>query len=216
MYSTAVDPYRWLHDYVGTLDDRRRATISENAARAALLHVPELSDPDLQRDLRDLATECLRSIVAMVLLPRESRVEPALPLAGLDFSRALARRGINVVVLFKIFRTGHSHFWASIMDGAEAEIDDDGLRMQVLRVLWERLSRWMDFIIDQLVNVYQEERDRWLRGALARRAEIVETILAGDDVAVEHASAILGHDLEQHQTGFTIRAAHRETAGSSR
>jgi PucR C-terminal helix-turn-helix domain/GGDEF-like domain len=214
MYSTGADPYRWLQDYIRTVDDSLRARVSENVAQAALTSIPELADPDLQGDLRDLARECLQSIIAMMTMQPDTWVDPGLPIAGLDFARALARRGINVVVLFKIFRTGHSYFWASIMDRAEVEIDDAALRMRVLGVLWERLSRWMDLIIDQLVDVYTEERDRWLRGALARRAEIVEAILAGDDVPVEHASAVLGHDLEQHQTGLTIRAADRDMAGS--
>lgn len=74
---------------------------------------------------------------------RDTWVERGLPVAGLNFSRALARRGISVPVLFKVFRAGDSHFWASIMDQAELEIDDPRLRMGVLRILWERLSRWM-------------------------------------------------------------------------
>jgi hypothetical protein len=210
MYSTAVDPYRWLADYIRTFDHRRRALISEDVSRVALAHVPELADPDLQGDLRQLASECLPSIVVVMTMQPGAWVEPALPVAGLDFARALARRGINVVVLFKIFRTGHSHFWASIMNTSETEIADASLRMRVLAVVWERLSRWMDFIIDQLVDVYQEERDRWFRGALARRAEVVEAILAGDEVPVDHASAVLGHDLAQHQTCLTIRAVERD------
>jgi DNA-binding PucR family transcriptional regulator len=100
------------------------------------------------------------------------------------------------------------------MELAEAHIADAGLRMRILGLAWDRLSRWMDATIDGLVAVYQDERDRWLRGAIARRAELVESILAGRDVDLAHAETVLGHNLRDHQTAFTVRALDRETSGA--
>jgi hypothetical protein len=188
---------------------QRRRRIVEDTARTVLATVPELDDPDLQRDVTDLAGECLRSIGAVAVLPAETWVEPGIPPAGLDLARALARRGNDVTVVFDIFRRGHFFFWAEIMRVAQAEIDDDQLRTRVLDVMWERLGRWMDYVVNRLVDVHQSERERSLRGALARRTELVEAILGGSEVNIEHAESVLAHDLRIHQTAFAIRAADR-------
>jgi DNA-binding PucR family transcriptional regulator len=214
MLSTTEDPYEWLRAYADALGETQRTGIANDVVQAVLRGVPELADPDLSTDLSDLAGDCLRSLLAIASLPRESWVDPGLPVAGADLCRTLARRGVDVGVVFKLFRTGHTHFWDSIMDLAEARIADAGLRMRVLHVAWERLSRWMDSTIDGLVQVYQDERDRWLRGALARRAEVVKTILEGHDIDLAHAETILGHNLRYYQTAFTVRATERESPGS--
>lgn len=215
MRRAAIDAHGWLQEYTGTLDSERRAAIVADTTRAVLSGVPELADPDLHSDLADLAAECLRSLRAIAVLPPGTWLEPGLPVAGMEFARTLARRGIDVAMLFKVFRIGQTSFWSSVMQVAEAEIDDAGLRMRVLDLMWERLSRWLDVLMDRLVGVHQDERERWIRGALARRTELVGAILAGEDVAIDGAQAILGHKLHEHQTAFTVRVVDREVHGST-
>ena len=55
----------------------------------------------------------------------------------------------------------------------------DPSRDQVLVGVWSRADRWMDEVIEQLITVYYEERQRLHEGAQARKAEAIDAILGG-------------------------------------
>jgi DNA-binding PucR family transcriptional regulator len=60
--------------------------------------------------------------------------------------------------------------------------------------------------VDQLELIYAEQRDRWLHGAQARRAEVIRALLAGEPLAGEEAGATLGYDLRTMHTALVLWA----------
>jgi hypothetical protein len=90
----------------------------------------------------------------------------------------------------------------------------------------------MDEVIEQLITVYYEERQRLHEGAQARKAEAIDAILGGGAQQTSEASRALGHPVHAWQTGFvswtaadthgrpdaahTIASAAAEALGTSR
>jgi DNA-binding PucR family transcriptional regulator len=82
------------------------------------------------------------------------------------------------------------------MDDVADHVDDPRVLIAALDRSSARLFGYLDSVIARLLRHYQEERERWLGGTLARRAEVVHAILAGDD-DTPAASRALGFELER-------------------
>jgi DNA-binding PucR family transcriptional regulator len=66
------------------------------------------------------------------------------------------------------------------------------------------LFSWIDTLERQLVEPYMHERERWIRGSAAMRAEQVRAILAGGRVDVAEASTRLGYELRRDHLAFVV------------
>jgi DNA-binding PucR family transcriptional regulator len=130
----------------------------------------------------------------------------AAPAVLVSVVRVWARRGIDLRGLMRGYRRAQSGFWRYWMADVAARIEDPALRMAVLEHSWDRISAWYEAQIDQLEAIYGEERDRWLRGAQARRAELIRALLAGEVVDREQAGVALGYDLRRMHTALLLWA----------
>jgi DNA-binding PucR family transcriptional regulator len=70
---------------------------------------------------------------------------------------------------------------------------------------WSHATQWIDTVIESLIPVFNDEREQWQRGALARRTGIVKAILAKQSIDVDTAVTTLGYPLRQHHIAFTLR-----------
>lgn len=194
----------WLERFIADLDEPALAALARRLADFAGQGIPELDGPAAETDMVALARESIRSLFAV--LTTERWREPDVPVAGIEFTRALVRGGHSLSVLLKVYRLGHVEFWNAVMEVAEREIPDPAVRMSTLAVMWERLSRWVEFIVERQVALYEEERESWLRGALAHRSATIRAILAGEDVDPARATAVLGHELGRSQLALSLWA----------
>lgn len=201
---TQRDALAFLERYIASLDEPALARLAQRLAVYAAQGIPELEGPAVDTDLHALARESLRSFFAV--LPHEQWRTPDVPVAAIEFTRALARGGHDLSVLLKVYRLGQVELWNQIMDVADREIADPAVRMRTLKLMWERLSLWHETIVAQQVALHEQERERWLRGALARRAETIRGIVAGDDVDPDRAGVVLGHDLRRWQLALALWA----------
>lgn len=199
------DVVGWVEDYaaeslqLGEID--QLVTIVNDAVTAA---VPQLrADEELRRDLDASTRAHWRDFLATV--PRQS-FEPRPPAEAVDLARTIARRGLELGVLLKVYRVGQRAVWDYLTATLMERIDDTELRARVLIYFWDRVSEWLDTTVEVVVGTYNAEREQWRRGALARRTETVHTILRGDPVDVDAASALLGHPLRLHQTAMVLWA----------
>lgn len=194
----------FLERYIADLDETALTGLARRLAAYAGEGIPELEGSGAGTDLLALARESIRSLFAV--LPAEQWRTPDVPVAAMEFTRALARGGHDLSVLLKVYRLGQVEFWNAVMEVADREIPDPAVRMGTLALMWERLSLWVEVVVEHQVRLYEEERERWLRGALARRAATVRAILAGEDVDPQRAGAVLGHDLERWQLALALWA----------
>ena len=202
------DPQRealtFLERYIEDLDEPALTGLARRLAAYAAQGIPELEGPVADTDLLALARESVRSLFAV--LTAEQWRTPDVPVAAMEFTRSLARGGHDLSVLLKVYRLGQVEFWNAVMEVADREIPDPAVRMSTLALMWERLSLWVEVVVERQVTLYEEERGRWLRGALARRSETIRAILAGEDVDPQRAGSVLAHDLTRWQLALTLWA----------
>ncbi|WP_441964212.1 PucR family transcriptional regulator [Mycolicibacterium houstonense] len=100
------------------------------------------------------------------------------PTAALEYARRVAQRGVPMDALVRAYRLGHG----LVIDAASEEINAAELEARIGLAVFERITsvsfRYIDWISQQVVVVYEEERDRWLANQNSARALRVREILA--------------------------------------
>jgi hypothetical protein len=100
------------------------------------------------------------------------------PTAALEYARRVAQRGVPMDALVRAYRLGH----ALVIDAAAEEVNASGLEPRIGLAVFERITtvsfRYIDWISQQVVAVYGEERDRWSANQNSARALRVREILA--------------------------------------
>ena len=164
--------------------------------------VPELRDLTLRPELEASTRSHWKGFLAV--MNRETiDVQPAPPIR--DFARTLARRGFDLSVLLSAYRIGQRSTWDYITDLLRTQVSDPELRSAVLLRFWSHATDWIDTVIESLIPVFNDERENWQRGALARRAKTVTAILAKKSIDIDTAATTLGYPLRQHHIAFTLR-----------
>lgn len=194
----------WLQRYIAGLEEPALGELALRLSSYAADAIPELDEPAIRDDLQALSRESLRSLFAA--LPNDPWRDPDVPVAAMEFTRALARQGYELPVLLKVYRLGQAEFWNSTMEVAERDIPEDAVRMDVLTLMWRRVTLWMEAMVAYQVTLYEEERERWMRGALAQRSEMIHAILAGEDVDPARAGQILSHEMSRHHVALALWA----------
>lgn len=115
-------------------------------------------------------------------------VEP--PTAALEHARRLAQRGVSVNALVRAYRLGHKAVLDAALDEVRASNLDSQLGLDVFGQLAEVTFGYIDWISQQVVATYQDERDRWLQNRNSMRALRVREILDGVDVGAIDADAM--------------------------
>jgi DNA-binding PucR family transcriptional regulator len=167
--------------------------------------VPEIAaDRELRRDLDASTTAHALGLIDWLSSP-QSELQP--PAAAHALARTIARRGLPLRLLMRIYRAGHqaalrycTSYLSAMPAGSPPVRPDSMLR------LWEQMSRWLNISLELLTDTYTEERERRLRGSLTRRTETVHAILRGDVVHVQEATHLLEHPLRRQHTALALWA----------
>ena len=198
------DVVEWLDERARELDEEELRTILGAISPAAAV-VPEVAaDEDLLAEAEAAARELTRLLIGSALPAVGPPTEDAAPAVLVSVVRVWARRGIDLRVLMRGYRRAQTEFWRYWMADVAARIEEPALRMAVLEHSWDRVSAWYEAQLDRLEAIYTEERDRWLRGAQARRAELIRSLLAGEPVDREQASLALGYELRRIHTALVL------------
>lgn len=170
--------------------------------RAILDLIPEIAaDPVL---VSELHASTRAQFKAFLNLLDHDRQEVVLPPQAVDLALSIARRNMELGVLLKVYRIALDAVWGFFIQVTDSVPEDGPDRADVLIYLWGRGGTWINEAIDHLIGVFNAERESVMRGALARRTETVRALLRGDDLALEVASADLGHQLRAVQTGLVL------------
>ncbi|WP_183092946.1 PucR family transcriptional regulator [Nocardioides stalactiti] len=191
----------WLRTYMETPDGQVVLRDLPPRVDARILgQIPELgSDPTL---VRDLSLSTIGQWEAF-LDNLEGHRPFALPPRAADLARSLARRGMDLAVLLKIYRTAHKTVLDIFGEITETIAADGPPPDQVLKFLWTRAVEWLDDSVEQLIITFADEHRHLVEGALLQRAERIREILAGGDDA-DGASRDLAHPLAQWQTALVL------------
>jgi hypothetical protein len=178
-------------------------------ATSAVQKTLELEIGELRGDpqLLDLLRASVEGNVATILnaihhgIPIE-RVES--PTAALEYARRLAQRGVPANALVRAYRIGHKVVLDMIVEGIHQADADPALGLYVFGRISAISFRYIDWISQQVVEVYEAERDRWLENRSRVRDVRIAEILEGGDVDVDVMIKAIRYPLRKVHLGLVV------------
>ncbi|HUS21666.1 MAG TPA: helix-turn-helix domain-containing protein, partial [Aeromicrobium sp.] len=212
--ASAWDLDAWVGAYVADASSDANVEKFVQAVDSAILEqIPEIAEnARLSEELHASTKSQWRSF--LTVLERENP-DLLLPPQAVDIAVSMARRGMDVGILLKVYRVAADATWEFLVGVADAVPDDGPERADVLKFLWGRASRWISDSIDRLVLTYFTEREAVFEGAFARRNETVQSLLRGDSIPVDTAAKDLGHPIRAQQTCLVLWFNDAAADGSS-
>src|ERR1700754_4926750 len=176
--------------------------------------------PDLEGDARvmELLGPSVEANVETLLhalrfaIPLE-RVDA--PAAAVEYARRLAQYGIPLNALVRAYRLGQ-HQMNELVFAEIAAIDiPDPTRYAVLQDISATLFGYIDRVTQQVVVVYEDERERWLENQNSLRAVRVREVLAGHkSIDVDAATEAIRYPLRWHHVAVVMWYPEDGPAGS--
>ena len=197
-----------VHSYVAEVAARlhgRLTEVSSGVRRSLEDQIPELRGDAALVELLGTSVEgnvdtilySLRYDIAV------ERVEA--PTAALEYARRLAQRGVPVNALVRAYRLGQRRVNELIF--AELRVIDipESMRVAVIEAITGTMFEYIDWMSQQVVAVYEDERDRWLENQNSLRALRVREILSGNKtIDVDAATTSIRYPLRWHHLGMVM------------
>ena len=121
------------------------------------------------------------------------------PTAALEYARRLAQHGVPVHGLVRAYRVGQRRMNELVFAEVQATDMEPIARVAVLEKMSATMFAYIDRMSQQVVEVYEEERERWLENQNSLRALRVREILAANTpVDVDAASSTIRYPLRWH------------------
>jgi DNA-binding PucR family transcriptional regulator len=206
-----------VNNYVAEVSERLHRRLAD--ASSVIFHSLEDQIPELRGDaalvelLRisvegnvDTLLHALRYDIAV------ERVEA--PTAALEYARRLAQHGVPVNALVRAYRLGQRRM-NELVFAELREIDiPEPMRVEVIEAITATMFEYIDWMSQQVVAVYEDERERWLENQNSLRALRVREILAANKaVDVDAASTTIRYPLRWHHVGLIVWYPELGTAG---
>ncbi len=135
------------------------------------------------------------------------------PTAALEFARRLAQHGVPVNALVRAYRLGQRRMNELVFREVHA-IDAARVRLAVLEAITATLFEYIDWISQQVVAVYEEERERWLENQNSLRALRVRELLTSTvPIDIDEASASVQYPLRWHHLAMVMWYPERGVSG---
>jgi DNA-binding PucR family transcriptional regulator len=127
------------------------------------------------------------------------------PTAALEHARRIAQQGLPVNVLIRIYRLGQRKF-THLVFGELQRIDDaPHPRVAIVETITETLFAYVDWMSQQVIEAYEEERERWLEARNSVRALRVREVLAGHKaVDIDSAITAIRYPLRWHHVALAV------------
>jgi DNA-binding PucR family transcriptional regulator len=202
--------------YVAGVAERmheRLAEVSSFIRRSLEEEIPELRGDARIAELHRASVEgnvdtLLRALRYDIAV---QRVEA--PTAALEFARRLAQHDVPVNALVRAYRLGQRRMNELVFREVRA-IDDAPVRFAVLEAITATLFEYIDWISQQVVAVYEEERERWLENQNSLRGLRVRELLTSTErIDIDEASASVQYPLRWHHLAMVMWYPERGVAG---
>ena len=127
------------------------------------------------------------------------------PNAALEHARRLAQHGVPVNALVRSYRLGQRRMNELVFDAVRMTDMPPPARVAVLEKISATLFEYIDWISQQVVTVYEEERERWLEAQNSVRAVRVRELLAGKKtIDVDALTTSIRYPLRSHHLAVVM------------
>jgi DNA-binding PucR family transcriptional regulator len=198
-----VEVRRGVAELAARLGDRLPELVS--AISASLRDdIPELRD-EAQLPLLDAGIEG-NVTTALYALGHDTPVECVqAPTAALEQARRIAQQGLPVNVLVRIYRLGQRSFTHLALSELKRIDVPPHARVTIVERITETLFAYVDWMSQQVVEVYEEERERWLETRNSLRALRVREVLTGrQSVDIDSAITAIRYPLRWHHVALVV------------
>ncbi|RZL80517.1 MAG: CdaR family transcriptional regulator [Rhodococcus sp. (in: high G+C Gram-positive bacteria)] len=144
----------------------------------------EIPDLRADRQLFDLLGASVESNLDTIFHTLQHDIDPEIldaPAAAMEYARRLAQHGVPVNALVRAYRLGQTNLLGLVFDELGGAAVPSELGVPVLQRIITVMSVYIDRVSQQVVEVYERERERWLAHQSGVRAVRVQEILAGND-----------------------------------
>ena len=127
------------------------------------------------------------------------------PVAALEYARRLAQYGVPLNALVRAYRLGQHQMNEMVFAELPAVDIPESARYTVLQAISATLFEYIDRVTQQVVVVYEDERERWLENQNSLRAVRVREVLAGHkSVDVDAATDAIRYPLRWHHLAVVM------------
>lgn len=127
------------------------------------------------------------------------------PTAAIEHTRRLAQQGVPLTALIRGYRLGQrclTHLVFGELHGIDIAPES---RVGVVEAITEMLFIYVDWMSQQIIAIYEEERERWLESNNSLRALRVREVLAGGShVDADWATNAIRYPLNWHHVGLAL------------
>jgi DNA-binding PucR family transcriptional regulator len=167
---------------VATSLNQRLAAITADMRTVLTTRIEELSEDERLVDLLGASIEgnvhnILHSL--RYSIPVE-RIEP--PSAGFEYARRLAQRGVPVNALVRAYRLGQQYLLQLAYQESLSRTIDVTIQHQAYDRIVTNTFDYIDWMSQQVVVVYEQEREQWLADRNTTRVARIEELIAGAPV----------------------------------
>ncbi len=194
-------------------------SLAHEMADLLMESIPELGRADDTDFRTGLLLSCESNLTSIWngLLTGASPDAISPPVEAVAWAHDLVHRGVQLPALLRAYRLGHGLGERRLEEVAgELEIEPN-IRWRALARMSHYMFAYVDAICTALVDDYEQERARWIRGAAAARAELVTAIIARQPVDPRSATDRLRYDVARRHLALIVWADPRnetQPAGS--
>jgi GGDEF-like domain/PucR C-terminal helix-turn-helix domain len=136
------------------------------------------------------------------------------PTAALEYARRLAQHGVPVNALVRAYRLGQRQMNEVFFAELRAIDIPDSVRVAVLEAITGTLFEYIDWMSQQVVAIYEDERERWLENQNSLRAlRVREVLTTNKPIDVDAATTSIRYPLQWHHLGLVMWYPDEGTEG---
>ena len=136
------------------------------------------------------------------------------PTAAMEYARRLAQHGVPVNALVRAYRLGQRRMNELVFAELRAIDIPESMRVAVIEAITGTMFAYIDWMSQQVVGVYEDERERWLENQNSLRSLRVREILdANKTLDVDAATTSIRYPLRWHHLGLVMWYPNPGTEG---
>ena len=127
------------------------------------------------------------------------------PFAALEHARRLAQQGVAVNALVRAHRLGQRRMTELVFAELQAIDMSEQLRFTVLKEITATLFSYIDWVSEQVVTAYEEEREQWLATHNSIRVlRVRELLSARGPIDIDAAGEAIRYPLRWHHLALVM------------
>jgi GGDEF-like domain len=198
-----IDVAPYVVDAATRLTDRVPEVASAIAAmvRDEIDELREASSPELlSAGAESNVTTVLQALRCGIAVERVQA-----PAAALEHARRLARHGVPVNALVRAYRLGQQHMTEQVFEQLQTMDMPARLALTVMEAITATLFSYIDRVCEQVVDVYEKEREQWLATHNSIRVSRVREVLAARlPIDADAVSTAIGCPLRWHHLALLM------------